>query len=94
MQPQKLVGPIVIKISNSNIYLFMSRHDVNVGLDFCTAIAILQIKCATLVHVSVPERQQETFSTDTCTSVSCKRSGTDTCTSVAHLICKIAIAVL
>ena len=53
MQPQKLVGPIVIKISNSNIYLFMSRHDVNVGLDFCTAIAILQIKCATLVHLPI-----------------------------------------
>ena len=83
----------MIKISNSNIY-FIKKHDVKVGLDYSTAIAILKIKCVTLVHVSVPERLQETFSTDTCTSVSCKRSGTDKCTSVAHLICKIAIAVL
>ena len=27
------------------------KHDVKVGLDYSTAIAILQIKCATLVHL-------------------------------------------
>ena len=39
----------------------MKKNDVKVGLDYSTAIAILQIKCATLVHVSVPERLQETL---------------------------------
>ena len=62
----------------SKMLLNNEKHDVKVGLDYSTAIAILQIKCATLVHVSV-------------LNVSCKRSGTDTCTSVAHLICKIAM---
>ena len=61
------------------------KHDVKVGLDYSTAIAILQIKCATLVHVSVPERLQETLVHVSVLNVSCKRSGIDTCTSVAHL---------
>ena len=51
------------------------KNDVKVGLDYSTAIAILQIKCATLVHVSVPERLQETLVHVSVLNVSCKRSG-------------------
>ena len=75
----------------SKMLLNNEKHDVKVGLDYSTAIAILQIKCATLVHVSVPERLQETLVHVSVLNVFCKRSGTDTCTSVAHLICKIAM---
>ena len=49
----------------------MKKNDVKVGLDYSTAIAILQIKCATLVHVSVPERLQETLVHVSVLNVSC-----------------------